>query len=673
MLNAGNAMSTVKLRRRGLLKLLRDLLRHAQLTQSMVALEREAGLSPDEYPAELLFFRDLILEGEWSEVVNLVQLLAHSDSYSDVMYAVERQRFLELLHIRGQPSPPPPGTCPAPRRGEIQDHLQRLERLCPSRTEFATLSCLITLPNLTDHPVFSDWEVKASRHQLFQCIGRKMAEAIYHGAVDRVFPLSASGDLAGDRLVQLVAKGLLYEQCEATVAEHLVGTPGQSQGIVNLQKCISAVLTRSRQHELISQTVSVEVEDGVQPVAEGDGLVSQRLSAAKSPASMAGYSDHMPAPANGRWHVGGDCALSGGRPTGPRVLLTPEPSHTHIVAIPQRPKTVACFGQTQTPVVEHTAPEKARGQTDEVAGLDEKCPGGTSGSPSTCPAGVVPSTPTAARGGPAVAGKDVAPLQTTLFSPLAEEERNQSDHSSPVSSTKPPQRDVKQSSVLQKQLIGDHPDAQSGLTTPSDLVPRHASFRSLPATTSGPWVERTASQRSANLHEPDPTAPSAPHQANSPPAALVSSHTQRSEGGGGRLLESLQPSSSLHHPPSQATHPVSVEGVNQAAGSSAVRVPEGVPHLSRIATPDLALPPETAIDSSTPKPTNSRLMGRAGGVPPTSPVPYVSGTHGLSDTPHRRGVRLRKTLSEAMEEVGDGGRSQELASQQAEPVSDTQH
>ena len=655
-------MSTIELNRRGLIKLLRDLLGHAQLTQSMVALERETGLLPDEYPAELLFFRDLVLEGEWSEVVNLVQLLSHSESYSDVMYAIERQRFLELLHTQGQPSPPPAAPYPAPRKGEIQEHLQRLERLCPDRTEFATLSCLITLPNLTDHPVFSDWEMKASRHQLFQCVGRKMAEAIYHSAVDRIFPLSSSGDLASDRLVQLLAKGLLYEQCEATVMEHFPGTQGQPQGIVDLQKCISAVLTKSREHELISQTVSVEVVDRMQPTAGNEVLADQRLSGAKSSVSFGRSFEYVP-PSNGKWPLGDVYTWRGGQSVVPQVMLTPEPSHAHsAVAIQQRPKTAAYFGQAHTPLVQPAAQEKMSVQT-EVMGMDQECTRDTSRSPTTCPARVVPSTATAGRDSPAVAGKDFAPLRTTLFSPLAEEEQTHSDRSSLAGTTRPPEEGVEQSPVLQKQLLDSQPVLLKGMSMPSAPAPHHTPTQSLSET------ERTASQKSAHPQMIDST-PTAPPHSHSPPVAMASLHAQSSEKDEGGLHAGLRPSSALHHPPPQATHPVTVEGVDPAARGSGVRIAESALPLPRMATPDLALHTETAIDSSTPKPTHSRLVGGAGGVPPTSPVPYVSGTHGLSDTPHRRGVRLRKTLSAAMEGAGGGESSQGVAPQEVELVSD---
>lgn len=657
-------MSTVELNRRGLIKLLRDLLGHAQLTQSMVELEREAGLPPDEYPAELLFFRDLILEGEWSEVVNLVQLLSHSESYSDVMYAVERQRFLELLHTQGQPSPPPAAPYLAPRRGEIQEHLQRLERLCPNGTEFATLSCLITLPNLTDHPVFSDWEVKASRHQLFQCVGRKMAEAIYHSAVDRIFPLSSSSDLASDRLVQLVAKGLLYEQCEAAVTEHFTGTQGHPQGIVDLQKCISAVLTKSHERELISQTVSIEVVDRMQLTAGSDVCVNQHLSGAKSSVSFGGCVERVP-PANGKWPSGDVYPLRGGQSMVPQVTLAPEPSHAHsAVAIQQEPKTVAYFSQTRTPLVQPATQEKMIVQT-EVMGMDQECTGGTSRSPSACPARVVPSTATAGRDSPAATGKDFAPLRTTLFSPLAEEAQGQGqgDHSSLVGSTKPPERGVEQSPVLQEQLLDNQAVLLKGMSMPSATTPSHTPTQSLSET------ERTASQMSAHPKGIDST-PTTPPQNHSPPVPMASLRTQSTEKDEGGLHAGMRPSSALDHPPPQATRPVTVEGVELAARGSGVRIAEGALPLLRMATPDLALHTETAIDSSTPKPTHSRLVGGAGGVPPTSPVPYVSGTHGLSDTPHRRGVRLRKTLSAAMEGAGGGDSSQGLAPQKVELVSD---
>ena len=668
-------MTTIRLRRKGLLGLVKDFLQNAQLAQSMVALEREASLAADDYPAELLFFQDLILEGQWSEVVDLVQLLAHSESYNHVMYAIERQRFLEMLYHHRDPST----SRPAPEREGIQEHLQRLKHLCPSRTEFATLSCLTTLPHLTDHPAFSDWEVRASRHQLFQCVGRKMAEAIYHSAADGIFPLRASGDLAANRLVQLVAKGLLYEKCEATVTEHLTGVEAhnQPQGIVDLQKCISAVLNRSLQHELVPHPVSVEVVDRVHSMAEGNILVSQGSNFSGiyrnlSP-SLAASTVNVPL-ANGRWHMSDGYTPTGGQPTTavPPPLLTPEPSHAHSVALPQRPQTVAYSSHTQAPQIEHHSQEYVRSGTEAMAGYPL---GGY-------PEGGAPSTPAAGRNSSAIDGM---PAQTTLFSPLAEGAQDQTDHRSPVSSVAPSEREVEPSAVLQKQMMDGQLVTQPGVTQPSVPAPERISFQPSPTLSSAHSLERiqTPTQVPTNPCTSESTSQTALPQPPSRPEPAVSDHTDT-----GGLCADVQPVPAPHHHPLQTAHPPSSVGeVGLTARKRGVRLTEGVLHLSRVDTPNLALPPETAIDSSTPKPIHSRLVGGVGGVPPTSPVPYVSGTHGLSDTPHRRGVILRKTLSAAMrEEEGGGstlsaamreeeggGSTQKLASRQEELVSDTPH
>lgn len=71
---------------------------------SQLALERETGLVNGVFSDDLLFLRQLVLDGQWDAVLDFVQPLEHVESFDArrFKYVVLKHKFLELLCIRGE-------------------------------------------------------------------------------------------------------------------------------------------------------------------------------------------------------------------------------------------------------------------------------------------------------------------------------------------------------------------------------------------------------------------------------------------------------------------------------------------------------------------------------------------------------------------------------------------
>lgn len=87
--------------------------------------------------------------------------------------------------------------------------LHSLEEFCPTKEDYSKLCLLLTLPRLTNHAEFKDWNPSTARVHCFEEACSMVAEFI---PADR--KLSEAGFKAsGDRLFQLLIKGILYECC----------------------------------------------------------------------------------------------------------------------------------------------------------------------------------------------------------------------------------------------------------------------------------------------------------------------------------------------------------------------------------------------------------------------------------------------------------------------------
>lgn len=94
---------------------------------------------------------------------------------------------------------------------EVVKVLNDLEKFAPTKEEHSSLCLMLTLPRLTDHLQYKDWNPSNARVQCFREV-YPLVEKFLPGdrKVDPSQPVSVAKN---DRLIQLVIKGILYESC----------------------------------------------------------------------------------------------------------------------------------------------------------------------------------------------------------------------------------------------------------------------------------------------------------------------------------------------------------------------------------------------------------------------------------------------------------------------------
>uniref|UniRef100_A0A672RUD6 WD repeat domain 47 n=1 Tax=Sinocyclocheilus grahami TaxID=75366 RepID=A0A672RUD6_SINGR len=194
-----------------IIKVMLDFLNTRKLHISMLALEKESGVINGLYSDDMLFLRQLILDGQWDEVLQFIQPLECLDKFDRkrFRYIVSKQKFLEALCVNNAMSAEDEPQHLELTMQEAVKCLHALEEFCPSKEDYSKLCLLLTLPRLTNHAEFKDWNPSTARVQCFEEACGMVAEFI---PADR--KLGEAGFRAStNRLFQLLIKGLLYECC----------------------------------------------------------------------------------------------------------------------------------------------------------------------------------------------------------------------------------------------------------------------------------------------------------------------------------------------------------------------------------------------------------------------------------------------------------------------------
>ena len=197
----------VKLREEDVLKLILEFFASRTFHVSMRTLEKESGVINSNYTEDILFLRELILDGDWDEVLSFAQPFEGVEGFNSKQftYLILKQKFLELLsmksHIVGKQTN-------NAVEGVIKT-LSLLEKNCPSKEEYSNLCWLLTVPNLTERTEYKDWTLDNSRLLCFEGVLE---------IIGKILPLKKKRKtnrlVAGkDRLIQLIVKGLFYETC----------------------------------------------------------------------------------------------------------------------------------------------------------------------------------------------------------------------------------------------------------------------------------------------------------------------------------------------------------------------------------------------------------------------------------------------------------------------------
>ncbi|XP_057182495.1 WD repeat-containing protein 47b isoform X2 [Triplophysa rosa] len=205
------AEEIINIKEAEIIKLILDFLNSRKLHISMLALEKEGGIINGLYSDDMLFLRQLILDGQWEEVLQFIQPLECLDKFDRkrFRYIILKQKFLEALCVNNAISA---SEDPENLELTMQDavkSLHALEEFCSTKEDYSKLCLLLTLPRLNNHAEFKDWNPSTARVHCFEEACSMVAEFI---PADR--KLSEAGFKAsGDRLFQLLIKGILYECC----------------------------------------------------------------------------------------------------------------------------------------------------------------------------------------------------------------------------------------------------------------------------------------------------------------------------------------------------------------------------------------------------------------------------------------------------------------------------
>lgn len=95
------AEETVNVKEVEIIKLILDFLNSKKLHISMLALEKESGVINGLFSDDMLFLRQLILDGQWDEVLQFIQPLECMEKFDKkrFRYIILKQKFLEALCV----------------------------------------------------------------------------------------------------------------------------------------------------------------------------------------------------------------------------------------------------------------------------------------------------------------------------------------------------------------------------------------------------------------------------------------------------------------------------------------------------------------------------------------------------------------------------------------------
>ncbi|XP_045464613.1 WD repeat-containing protein 47 isoform X1 [Harmonia axyridis] len=271
------------LREEDVVRLALEFLHNRELHISQLSLERETGVINGNYSDDVLFLRQLILDGQWDDVLEFIQPLEALQTFDmrKFTYAILKHKYIELLCIKSEANGQGGNVDNAVE--EVVKVLNDLEKYAPSKEEYSTLCLLLTLPRLTDHLQYKDWNPSNARVQCFREIYPLVSDFLPgdHKSTD----VNANTTAKNDRLIQLVIKGILYESCvnycqakatgstdsqnqEMNFSRLLDGSVGFSDSDLSLLSWLQSVPHETFSVPFEQKTLNVDVERLERPSLE---------------------------------------------------------------------------------------------------------------------------------------------------------------------------------------------------------------------------------------------------------------------------------------------------------------------------------------------------------------------------------------------------------------------
>ena len=269
--------SHFNLREEDVIRTILEFLSNRDLCISQLSLERETGLNNGVFSDDLLFLRQLILDGQWDDVLHFIQPLESIEAFDkkQFKYLVNKHKYIELLCIRSEAGPIHNVEIAV---NDVVECLNHLEQLCPNKDDYNELCLLLTIPNLSEQKEYKNWNPSNWRISCFKAILPLIEKYL---PVEKKFSNSSSKTAKNDRLMQLIIKGILYESCvdycqqKATTYSNtksiqmkyssLLEDSGFSNTDLSLISWLQSIPCNVFSHPFEQKTLNVEVEQLEKP------------------------------------------------------------------------------------------------------------------------------------------------------------------------------------------------------------------------------------------------------------------------------------------------------------------------------------------------------------------------------------------------------------------------
>ncbi|XP_024084260.1 WD repeat-containing protein 47-like isoform X2 [Cimex lectularius] len=228
------------LREEDVVRLALEFLHNRDLHISQLSLERESGVINGNYSDDVFYLRQLILDGQWDDVLEFIQPLEVLPAFDmrKFQYTILKHKYVELLCIKSEAGGMANGE---PAVQEIVKVLEELEKLAHSKEEYSNLCLLLTLPRLSDHLQYKNWNPSNARvlcfREVFPLVEKFLVSDRRSAAGEPIQGPFAQA-AKNDRLIQLIIKGLLYESCVNYCQAKAVGTTGPNCNEMNFSKLL---------------------------------------------------------------------------------------------------------------------------------------------------------------------------------------------------------------------------------------------------------------------------------------------------------------------------------------------------------------------------------------------------------------------------------------------------
>lgn len=199
----------LNLREDDVVRLTLEFLSNRELHITQLSMERETGVINGNFADDVLFLRQLILDGQWDDVIEFIQPLQTLQTFDakKFEYIILRHKYIELLCMKSEFK----AYNVQKIINDIVEVLTKIQELSPTKEEYSYLCLLLSLPNITEHAKYRNWNPSNARVQCFREILPLVEQFL---PCERKSSKGTPTKCArNDRLMQLLIKGILYESC----------------------------------------------------------------------------------------------------------------------------------------------------------------------------------------------------------------------------------------------------------------------------------------------------------------------------------------------------------------------------------------------------------------------------------------------------------------------------